>query len=235
MAGVGGQFKALARTSAGVDVGAYMAGLWQGDLRCGIMWGPAWQHLGVPNRKASGFERCEVLRRPAVQVAPSWSWASVDGHIVFFGRDSSPKPWHFDVVGIDMACGLDNLMAERPLGILTIRGLLAQMRYLPAGHGEEPDHFSRAQGHNVGSLVFEENDPDDTGSRRGFSGAMLDFDRDLPRDCWAMVAFGSGTSFNGYILLERRGPHFARIGFCDDQTGSTPNMLRFREMVITLI
>lgn len=47
----------------------YAAGLWEEDLPRGLLW-------------SSGLRK-EVFLRPGSPRAPSWSWASVDGHVEF--------------------------------------------------------------------------------------------------------------------------------------------------------
>ncbi|KAK3368398.1 heterokaryon incompatibility protein-domain-containing protein [Podospora didyma] len=222
MAGVGARFKEV----VGSDV-TYLAGLWAEDLAQGLCWGPAWRHLGTPNRKATGFDKCTILSKPAFQVAPSWSWASVDGHVHFYLKGDY-EHWSFTILGVDMDRGKDDLMAQKPFGTLTIKGLLAPMWYLPRGYGRDNADYERALGHNVGSLAFTKNDKDQ------FPQAMLDFDRETARECWGMVAYGK-TSFKGILILEERGMHFVRIGFCNDQRTGEFDTSRFKEMVVTLV
>jgi len=213
LAGVGSRFR---QQNGG---GTYAAGLWVEDLAQGICWGPAWDHLRVPNRKATGFDRCEVLRKPSVVIAPSWSWASVDGRVSFFGSNG---PWEFTILNVDMVHH-DDLMAERSLGMLTIQGRFARVWYLPDSHAADVHQ-------NIGRLVLKDDD------NVYFTGAMLDLERDKKKECWAMVASArSPGSFKGFLLFEEQGSHFVRIGFCNEQNTLTLDMDKFAEMTITVV
>jgi hypothetical protein len=57
----------------------YLAGLWLSDLTRGLLWKPS-----------------TIARFPDVYLAPSWSWASVHGHITY--RKMGPSEVSFEVI-----------------------------------------------------------------------------------------------------------------------------------------
>ena len=228
LAGVATRLKQLARDRGTVGSTTYLAGLWREDLARGLCWGPAWDHLGIGNRKAGGFDKCEVLRTSSVEggVAPSWSWASVDGWVTFFGHAGSEDATArgFEIVDVDMSAGYDDLMAQRPVGKLIVRGWLAKVWWRPYGYGKSYYSVGVENGYNVGSLAVGRDD------ENGFIGAMLDMGaEEQPRASWALLAWnGGGGGYTNFLILDQvkkaegagGGQEFVRIGFCNDQNGS---------------
>ncbi|ROW08418.1 hypothetical protein VMCG_03299 [Cytospora schulzeri] len=67
--------------SAGGEYGTYLAGLWRGMMPRALMWHvQKGRSRGRPESEGRGYR------------APSWSWASVDGPVSFFG-DGPSKPF----------------------------------------------------------------------------------------------------------------------------------------------
>ena len=68
----------LANVFSGRTGDRYLAGLWESDLKVGLLWCAA--RSDAPR-----------LRRPLNYRAPSWSWAALDGHINFPTSDFYPN------------------------------------------------------------------------------------------------------------------------------------------------
>ena len=236
MAGIATRFRELSNGKT-----TYLAGLWREDLESGIMWSAAYQHLAF----AYGGERkhiisgCAALSRPSVLVAPSWSWASVDGQVHFYRGDATSsrgtKPvWDFRIVDINIPSGLDDLMAQQVIGSLAIKGLLAKVWYCP-----RTDEKGVPDSEKVGWISVSK---DANLEKDRVQGAMLDFNRCSPRECWAMLAFSAnGKSDVGFLLLDRQSQtYFTRVGFCSyanqhpSREGREAIEARMKEMVITL-
>ncbi|KAH8671719.1 heterokaryon incompatibility protein-domain-containing protein [Xylariales sp. PMI_506] len=179
----------------------YLAGLWGEDLARGLQWGAYYTH--VAGRKTWGYssaDKCSLLTRPTETRAPSWSWAAIDGQIIFVARRSR-APVAFEILEIDMSVGENSLTESNPRGSLHIRGHVAEMLYHPPTR--EDDH--------VGSLTFAKSERDED-KTLVLGGCVLDTDRHQPRHCWALV--GSRTENDLYLLILSEGPNsiFQRIG-----------------------
>jgi hypothetical protein len=61
----------------------YVAGLWRSNLVGGLCWRVPEMRRTTQELIPSGMyaRRWEVSRRPVEYLAPSWSWASVDGEV----------------------------------------------------------------------------------------------------------------------------------------------------------
>lgn len=67
----------------------YLAGLWEADIACGLLWGTAYSQEEPPSHPASKYKRPTgpKPKRPTdkdgnpVIRAPSWSWASINGQV----------------------------------------------------------------------------------------------------------------------------------------------------------
>ena len=91
----------------------YVAGLWKGDLIRGLFW-------------ANSSSNPRSLQKPPVYLAPSWSWASVDGPVFFPPvRYSSDSPTLTDVQVV--VAGLDPL-GQTSGGCLLLRGRLKPIK-----------------------------------------------------------------------------------------------------------
>ncbi|KAK0716662.1 heterokaryon incompatibility protein-domain-containing protein [Apiosordaria backusii] len=91
----------LASRAAHAHSATYLAGLWTEDLALGLLW-----------RRSDGG----VGTRPAEYIAPSWSWASIQGAGVDWGLGLSARSWvTFDLQ--DVSC--TPRTAENPFGAVT--------------------------------------------------------------------------------------------------------------------
>ncbi|KAF2677449.1 hypothetical protein K458DRAFT_466245 [Lentithecium fluviatile CBS 122367] len=101
----------LAKLVASPD-GQYLAGLWKSTLLEDLYW--------IVQNSFSG----DLRPRPTWR-APSWSWASVDGPIVYLGRISrTPTSWRHDVELVDYEVipkGVDKF-GQLESGTLCLRG-----------------------------------------------------------------------------------------------------------------
>ena len=105
-----------AKTMCCTELGKYAAGLWENDLKAGLLW--------------NADARC---KRPEIYTAPSWSWASVVGPVVW----SLPTSDHsnIDIKVIDVSCtpkGQDSY-GEVVAGYLRISGAAVVARIGRAG------------------------------------------------------------------------------------------------------
>lgn len=110
-------------------LGAYVAGLWRGDLARGLCWGPS---LALhEDRKRPGYASHDVLApwtRPDPARAPSWSWASVDGPLYFPCARRFQTPWVSEIEVLDIQ--LDrNKNKGGGAGTLTLRGRVGVFTY----------------------------------------------------------------------------------------------------------
>jgi hypothetical protein len=83
---------AVAARAARASGDRYLAGLWQTDLLRWLLW-----HR---TRYGSGPNRAEVYHRPKTYHAPSWSWASYPGSVVFQAPLTETKYQLFNSVSI---------------------------------------------------------------------------------------------------------------------------------------
>ncbi|KAL8368494.1 hypothetical protein RB599_004102 [Gaeumannomyces hyphopodioides] len=117
IAGLAREFAVLRSANAGVSVQAaqddYCAGLWKSQLLEGLLWGrPGFPKAG----EIASFARTETF------VAPSWSWASVNGRVKFADRSlGSDKPKAELLHVIAEPAGSDPL-GQVSSGLLVLRG-----------------------------------------------------------------------------------------------------------------
>ncbi|KAH6703295.1 heterokaryon incompatibility protein-domain-containing protein [Leptodontidium sp. MPI-SDFR-AT-0119] len=101
--------------------GSYLAGLWRGNLVMGLCW----------SRDYVSENEELPLFLPRDYVAPSWSWASVNGAIEFVDRNEDPnEAFVEEVVVVDVDCEVKGLnrFGEVSSGFLILRGDVVRMR-----------------------------------------------------------------------------------------------------------
>ncbi|KAH6885023.1 heterokaryon incompatibility protein-domain-containing protein [Thelonectria olida] len=127
----------------------YIAGLWAGDIRHGLLWGAYGERQGL--------EDVQPYR------APSWSWASRNGPI-YFRMESNHKALHPNDVEILEAEAEPKdkraPFAEVTRGHLLLRGLTQKLRRI---HGKKVEYDDR-----VGQVTF-----DDHKMAGGRTGALV--------------------------------------------------------------
>ncbi|KAG4427724.1 hypothetical protein IFR05_016792 [Cadophora sp. M221] len=114
---VSGVAGALERRMGGV----YLAGLWMDYLVMGLCWSRDYisENMEVP------------LSTPGGYVAPSWSWASVNGVVGFVYRNEDPDEAFVEevrVVDVDVEVKGLNRFGEVSSGFLVLRGEVVRMR-----------------------------------------------------------------------------------------------------------
>ncbi|KAM0426544.1 hypothetical protein ACHAPT_008236 [Fusarium lateritium] len=111
----------------------YLAGLWTGDIRQGLLWG--------------AYDTGESLEYVKPYRAPSWSWASRNGP-VYFRRQVNDKASDPDDVEILEAQTEPKdkraPFAEVTRGHLLLRGLTLKLRRIHGRKVESDDHVGRA-------------------------------------------------------------------------------------------
>ena len=102
----------------------YLAGLWEDELLMGLRW------------QLDGYQK--RAPRPTPFRAPTWSWASIDGHVCrpTFYYDS--KSNFFQVTVLDVQCDLATNDPTGSLsgGYLTLSGKLVEAEYIYESHSE---------------------------------------------------------------------------------------------------
>ncbi|KAI0146147.1 heterokaryon incompatibility protein-domain-containing protein [Xylariaceae sp. FL1272] len=205
----------------------YAAGLWVEDIREGLLWGA--RKVVERMRKAPGFRQCAVLHRRDEPRAPTWSWASVAGPVQFDYKSGGTETC--DILGVTLKSGINDPMANGALeGVVRIRGLVAQMRYMP------PDYASS----NVGKLAFRDAD-----AKPVFLSCVMDFDRMESRVCFALLVRWSVADGNimatSLLVLDRlpgEKARFRRIGVCqssDTGRDMIERVKRFSDMEIEIV
>ncbi|RDX40747.1 HET-domain-containing protein [Lentinus brumalis] len=193
---------AIFRTARGE--GTYVAGLWREDIVQGIVWGAHYRHY--PSRKVPGYmltDACAVLTRPPTRRAPSWSWASVDGPVIF-GWTVHSSFCEFQVLDVTMRAGWNDYMQPAPAGSLKLRAQVAEAQYVPVEEYRDG-----------GALIFQVGGHgDDEGIR--LTACVMDFDRKVARACWAMSITPPSTNATWVLLVlhKREDGCFERIGLC---------------------
>ncbi|KAF0317684.1 heterokaryon incompatibility protein, partial [Colletotrichum asianum] len=172
---------------------SYIAGLWADEILKGLLW-------RARTSGPSGKEISPHLRLPAKPRAPSWSWASIEGEILFPMR-AGKGPWQphasIQLLRIDMNVAMNDFAAPNVEGALMLRGLIAKMRYAPGNRSKRSDAV------HEGSLAFE-------GETRYGGTITMDRDRAVARDCWALVV---GQRHTDILSLEEVDHNkFKRIG-----------------------
>ena len=106
----------------------YMFGLWEDDMVRGMMW--------TTNTNRYSSEWAKSLRRPINDRAPSWSWASVEGHVTVnhFARTESkyrdPKNHRISILDHEFeSTSFDPIRSMPPISFeLKVRGVLKRVR-----------------------------------------------------------------------------------------------------------
>jgi hypothetical protein len=105
----------LAHKFARAIDGVYLAGLWRGDLWRGIMWKPQFE---------------DGMKQPPKYRAPSWSWAALDGAVIWFAS-FVPDPT-LDIQSVDITLSVVDTMGRVTGGQLVVSGkLLAVENFVP--------------------------------------------------------------------------------------------------------
>ncbi|KAI0159967.1 HET-domain-containing protein [Hypoxylon sp. FL1284] len=180
----------------------YLAGLWKEDMARGLLWCAHYDHM--PGRKVWGIsstDRISLLTRPPERRAPSWSWASLDGHIDFWALRTSG--FVVEVLDVAMSAGENELTASFPTGTVKLRGQATRMFY------HAPENLSL----DVGTLTLKKADsPSDKSV--ALSGCVMDLDRRTSRFCWAIIISISTDSWYLLVLKRRPDGSYLRIGMC---------------------
>jgi hypothetical protein len=72
----------------------YLAGLWQSSLPASLLWQPEYTDITNGTRPSAGMAAPERYTDQGVRcyIAPTWSWASIDGQISFISCQVNYKP-----------------------------------------------------------------------------------------------------------------------------------------------
>ncbi|KAH7323883.1 heterokaryon incompatibility protein-domain-containing protein [Rhexocercosporidium sp. MPI-PUGE-AT-0058] len=192
--------------------GVYLAGLWRGHLVRGLCWS-----------RDYGAESGEVpLLKPRAYVAPSWSWASVNGAIAFVdGNEDPEEAFVEEVVVVDVKCEVEGLnrFGEVSSGFLVLRGQVVRMR-VNCGEprncwtftvGEDPE--TREPLAADCALVEYVNEDGEGGVRRAMEGDVL---APFEVDVWCLKLGTEGKGDDGIVygmVVGRSGAEtYSRLG-----------------------
>lgn len=113
----------LASVYAGLTGDRYVAGLWESDMMIGLLW------------EASYSDRPRLERPPAYR-APSWSWAALDGEILFPEAKSSNlkrilhrNKFALSDINIHIELAGSNPFGRVKSGAMTVSGRLKPVEY----------------------------------------------------------------------------------------------------------
>lgn len=104
----------------------YLAGLWRENLPVDLVWS-SW-----------GWE--EADKPPRVLIGPSWSWASIDGGVVFIAESIGyefPMEVHAKIHNVHCSIPGNNPFGQVEQGILDISGPVLEMNVRYDGHKNE--------------------------------------------------------------------------------------------------
>ncbi|KAL3468902.1 heterokaryon incompatibility protein-domain-containing protein [Aspergillus californicus] len=212
----------------------YLAGLWHHLFPRDLLWLKDYQ---------------DMFSRPTQYRAPSWSWASTDGHIVPAALDDSLNPEKYKVEECEVVdCCVTLANNQLPLGrvtggILTIRGPLKRVLWDP--QAEWPRIFE----HRGSSTGCSESDPGDgkTADALGYAypdsldeASQAQNGTTGDRKPWALPVMWSVESkaVAGLILVEDECGDFRRVGFFSSDNAFTDaggGWLRGSDRIITIV
>jgi hypothetical protein len=89
----------------------YMAGLWKRDLAAGLCWGARFY---------------SDLERPSRYIAPSWSWASTQGHVTF--QFDNERKFEIELVDCNIVSEPLNPLGQVFSGSITVSGPLRKFK-----------------------------------------------------------------------------------------------------------
>ncbi|CAO2649027.1 Nn.00g099760.m01.CDS01 [Neocucurbitaria sp. VM-36] len=211
----------------------YIAGLWEEYLHVGLCWGPYHPRLNkssTENPYVADHRPVAALTRPKDRVLPSWSWASVNGRILFKGPSNPDYVVEFEEV--DRALVNDFLGPEASIS-LTLTAWMADMYYrLPEGL------------EHVGLLSME---PGATAPAI-LENCVMDVDRRTPCACTAVLVGVPYIQYNKekpwsvtFLILRPeagRQDTYARVGICTPEIAKESKgevLAHLRKRRITLI
>ncbi|KAF2395771.1 HET-domain-containing protein [Trichodelitschia bisporula] len=183
LAGVAEEFSAYVP-----DSGAYLAGMWEKNLRPNLLW--------IPDEKA--------VRPVCKYRAPSWSWASLDGAVTRFSYEY-PDHDHYEAGAVILSATCTPLYEGIPFGPVSSGSLKVRARWQKAyfAFSQQPFHFYRS--HSCGTLIKVRFDP-------SFS------DEGYPEKVTCMVigstSLHGGRHYFG-LVLEYLGASYRRLGVWD--------------------
>ncbi|KAH6999147.1 heterokaryon incompatibility protein-domain-containing protein [Ilyonectria sp. MPI-CAGE-AT-0026] len=189
----------------------YVAGLWEEDLHRGLFWGARIKkRRDTRVLRSFDFHRLSKPTSPSSQTCfPSWSWASVRGTVQFYSKSPriDPQRWRdFEILGVNVSRGRDDLMATEAQGELRIRAPLIQLWYEAPTTGDS--------GHS-GTVNFEQGGDyyHHSSTRLAETEAVMDSNQLESRECWLLVSTGP-PNIPFILLLDKVGDgRFRRIGY----------------------
>ena len=136
----------------------YIAGLWKEHLFVDLHW-----HSNPHS------EFILLMPRPTDYRAPSWSWASVDGHLVAAEPEGDERePFHFEII----SCNVEHTSGKAseqfrfdPInsGRLVVNGRLMDLHWKRAEDGDQTDMFLLLDDHGTtyvcGEATFDAQEP----------------------------------------------------------------------------
>lgn len=190
----------------------YIAGLWRSTLLRDLLW----------MKDYSAY-----APRPGKYRAPSWSWAAVDGRVVYGDFDSRLDPGRSDIMGCHvLECEVSLVNRDLPFGridggVLRVRSSLKRVTWnpgapLPKLYECSVQDKDGPQRHEAG--VFQE------GVHRSLGDAFPDSLDEVSSpigEAWALPILWNveETYVVGLVVVAASGNYFRRVGyFCSDDS-----------------
>lgn len=202
-------FSAFVRTSHGHGLGSYKAGLWDASLPALLCW-----------RSYGGN------RRPPSYCAPTWSWASVQGHVdtrVWQIRDDRPSSAVRDAVVLSVQCTPEgpDPFGRITGGMLVLQAAGFETRVLRC----DSPATTRVLRRDSPAITFGDwNDRDlecyfDTDDERvGIEGQLV----------WVTYVYQHGYWFESLVLRQNLDGTFRRIGLLRASNGNPATSKKLR-------
>ncbi|KAH7311489.1 heterokaryon incompatibility protein-domain-containing protein [Stachybotrys elegans] len=204
IAGVASRFNTLMTRYPG----AFIAGLWENDLKRGLFWGP--KPKIERNTRTAVKRHFFQLSRPAdLARYPSWSWASVQGCVEFWMKEEHAtnekyqRRQDFKILSVNVALGYDDLMATQVKAELRIRASMTRAWY-------NYEHDEGYYGHPT--QFYKSTDGDSLEEPCSDLNCLLDTERDKPRDIWIVTSVGPPDYAYMLALEKIEEDRFRRIG-----------------------
>ncbi|KAN0095690.1 HET domain containing protein [Hyaloscypha variabilis] len=186
--------------------GTYLAGIWKEDLLIGLLW--------------SAYSTRNRLRKSKPRGCPSWSWAALDGPVVYqlywmqFGYPRQESGLQLKLIEDHIEPLTVDSMGQVISGNLTVSGHIKKVMCLPVGWGvawERRDIFTHSDLENwdpLGDFVGDFASADYTG--RPFAICLFDTNDIRPKDIWCLAVVSTRGLVLEYLAEK---DVYQRVGF----------------------
>jgi hypothetical protein len=147
-------FSGIAKRFACPELGGYFAGIWEAELPMALLW-----QQDEPRNYGRGSNALENLKRKSPFIAPSWSWASVFGGLLWPHMHDQEKIY-IEADVLDVQCQLAGLDSTGGVSgghiVLNAPVLRFQWKFVQEDHWDKasypppPSLYCYADGHETG-------------------------------------------------------------------------------------